>query len=420
MAIASVAIARDAKCAELDDVAARVESEWRKTGANVHRAETRFLYDDETITVLVPPPIEHGCITVALVAARGLSFHAKVSGADDDPLLEDPTARAASIAGVLQIERCGGAPIDHLVVTSDAGRGSIETVVARSPKPMPALRSVLPERTGGLLPPSPDPGPSPALPVPAKRAEQGEMRARRDGAHLAPREAWNAGVDGTGEAPITLEPGCHRVELFAPEAIRNGRVVRRPRLDVDAELRDEDDELLARDRTDAADPRLEACVGEATSAVVVFAGAPASAQLVATHASWALPEHLPSAWGSEARGRMARALRVRHVAEPHEDAIALYQGPSGETPIPLQLEPGGCYLAVAAVTQGHARGLGLRAVIGMRDFSDERGADDDAGAVAFCANDRAIAHLDITARGNTLAWGLALFRMHSGVWEGAR
>jgi hypothetical protein len=134
-----------------------------------------------------------------------------------------------------------------------------------------------------------------------------------------------------------------------------------------------------------------------------------------------MPEHLPmvDGWPAEARARMARALRARHAREPREDAVALYQGPAGLTPVSIDVEPGACYLAVAAVTHGHARGLGLRAIVGARDYADERSSDDDAGAVAFCVPDRLRARLEIDARGLTLAWGLALFRVQSGAWEGS-
>jgi hypothetical protein len=404
--------------ADLREVAERVAAQWRAAGAKVERGPTRFLYEDETMTVAVGAPATvDGCTSVALIGARGLSFHAKVSGTEDDPLLEDPSARASSVAGVLQIERCGAAPpIHHLIVTSDAGRGAIETVVARSTAAVPAMRLVLPERTGGALPPPPDPGPSPALPAAPKRAEQAEMRARREGAQVVPREAWPTGTDGSGEGRTTLDAGCHRIELFAPEMPPN-KTGRRMRLDVDAELRDDGDELLARDRTDASDARLEACVGEAIGASVVFAGAPANAQVAATHAWWPLPERLPTAWGAEARGRMAKALHVRHAAEPTNAPIALFQGPAGTTPIALPIEPGGCYLVVAAVTHGHVRGLGVRASVGARDASDERGSEDDAGAVAFCARDQSIARLEVEARGTSVAWGLAVFRLQSAVWE---
>ena len=371
------------------------------------------------MTVVVPPAHGAGCTTVALIGARGISFHAKVSGATDDPLSEE-VERVSSVAGVLEIGRCEGAPIEHLVVTSDAGRGAIETIVARSLKLPPALRTLLPERSGGVLPPSAEPGALPPLAVPAKRADVAEGRARREGAQVIARDNWRAGADGNGEGHLTLAAGCHRVEIFAsdPRAEHAGR---RFRLDIDAELRDEeDDTMLGRDRTDAPDARIDACVGKETAAALVFSGSPPSQPVLATHASWAIPEHIPWTWGPEARGKMAGAMLARHVASPPEEPIVMVQGASGATSVPIGVEPGACYLAVAAVTHGRARGLGLRAVTGGREASDERGVNDESGAVAFCVRDRARARVEVEARGTALSWGLAVFRIGSGIWEIAR
>jgi hypothetical protein len=401
------------------DAADRVASEWRKAGAVVERGPARFLYENETMTLTLPASNagDKACTTIALLGARGLSFHAKVAGADDDAASDDTQSRAASFAGILEIGECGdGAePLERLRVTSDAGRGAIETVVGRSVKALPALRSVLPERTGGVLPPPPDAGPPPPLPSPPARADLAETRAKHDGAKIAPRASWTATNDGSGDAKVALEPGCHRVEVFAPVP-RARDHVRRRRLDVDAEIRDGDDELLARDRTDNADARLEACVGEETASTVIFAGAPPGSELTVTHASWPIPSHLPTTWGPTPRARMARALLARRAGAPPEDAVALFAGPSGSTPIPIAVEPGACYLAVAAVTHGHAHGLGLRVALGARDARDERTSDDDAGVVAFCARDQDRARLEVEARGTSLAWGLALFRVEGRVW----
>jgi hypothetical protein len=399
------------------EAAERVANEWRKGGAVVERAPARFLYESETMTVTLPESTDddRGCLTIALIGARGLSFHAKVGG-DDEGAGED--SRVASVAGILEMGECGeeAEPFERLRVTSDAGRGAIEIVIGRSAKPVPALSRVLPERTGGVLPPPPDAGPPPSLPLPALRAESAEMRAKTEGAKIAPRASWTAGNDGTGDAKLALQPGCHRIEVFAPGPRPHDRA-RRRRLDVDAEIRDEDDELLARDRTDNADARLESCVGEETASTVIFAGAPAGGEVTVTHASWPIPEHVPSLWGPAPRARMARAVLARRAGAPPEDAVGLFAGPSGATPIPIALEPGACYLAVAAVTHGHAHGLGLRVAIGARDARDERTSDDDAGVVAFCAKDQDHARLEVDARGTSLAWGLALFRLQGRIWS---
>jgi hypothetical protein len=407
--------------ADAREVADRVVDQWRAAGGHVTALPTRFVFDDETVVIPIPVDDATGCTHVALIGARGLSFRARLSDATSDPLAPEVGGRATSLAGVVELRRCGAArPIRHVVVTSDAGRGALEVVVARAPSAMPALTSVIPERTGGALPPVPEAGALPALPPPEKRAEIAEARAKREGARIDARTPLRAGEDGGGETELALAAGCHRVEVFAREA-RNERFGRRFRLDVDAELRDPgNDRVLARDRTEAPDARLEACVGRTTRVNVVFAGAPPNAELTSTLASWPLPERLPSLWGPVTRSKMARVMFTRHVAIPADDPVFLGQGSSGTTPFPVPVETGGCYLAVVALTHGHARSLQIRSVVGARESTDERGAAEEAALSAFCVNAHESAHVEVHARGTGVGWGLALFRMKSGVWEAGR
>ena len=268
-----------------------------------------------------------------------------------------------------------------------------------------------------LLPVS-EPGLLPPLPPPDKRADVTEIRARRDGAFIAPRATWTAGVDGAGAGELSLDPGCHSVQLFAldPQAVHPGR---RGKLDLDAEMRDAaDDRMLARDRTDAPDAQLSVCVGEPKHVGVLFAGSPPGAPVLVAHAAWALPDHLPTVWGSEARGRMAHVLLARHVTSLPNDAVQLAQGGYGLTPVPLSIQPGACYLAIVTLVKETARSLGLRVHVGTSDGADDRGIDQDGAAVAFCAGQHTHALADVEARGTPLlGWGLALYRLQSDIWE---
>lgn len=404
------------------EVAARVAEQWRGAGGHVTALPTRFVFDDETTLVPIPAEDTTGCTHVALIGARGLSFRARLSDATSDPLAPEVGGRASSVAGVIELRRCGGArPVRHLVVTSDAGRGALEVVVAHAPSALPALTTVIPERTGGALPPVPEAGALPVLPPPERRAELAEARGKREGARVDARTTLHAGDDGGGEAEVSLAAGCHRVELFArdPRADRAGR---RFRLDVDAELRDpsNSDRVLARDRTEAPDARLEACVGKTTRVNVVFAGAPPNGELTSTLASWPLPQRLPSLWGAVTRSKMARVMFTRHVAVPVDDPVFLAQGSSGTTPFPVSVEVGACYLAIVALTHGHARSLQIRTVTGARESTDERGATEEAALSAFCVNAHESARIEIHARGTGVGWGLALFRVKSGMWEAGR
>jgi hypothetical protein len=113
---------------------------------------------------------------------------------------------------------------------------------------------------------------------------------------------------------------------------------------------------------------------------------------------------------------MAGVMVAHHVPALASEAIAIAQGPSGLTPVPLEVEPGGCYVAVVAIDHGHTRGVGLRVVIGARTASDDRGSGDESALVSFCAGDRSHARAEVEARGVGIGWGLALFRVASGAW----
>ena len=396
--------------AEIRELATRVADQYKAAGARVVQLPARFLYEDETITIATPNANAARCITVAIVGARGLSFHA-VSGDDDDD-----ASQIYSVAGALELSSCDPRGLPSVRLRSDAGRGALETVVAFSNDAMPPLRVVLSERVGGALPPAIDPGPVPPFPPPEKRAETAEWSAKREGAEVAPRAMATAGSDGTGVVHVQLERGCHRIELFSPE-LRAGK--RRARLDLDAELRDKNgDGLLARDRGESADARLELCLGDRADTLLSFAGAAPTSQVIVSRASWPLPATLPELWGADAKRRMAGVMRVHHFT-PAQRAVALYEGVAGSTPIVTPVEQAACYVAVAAATRGLPRGIVLRAAVGASEHADERGTPDGAALVSFCTQDNERVRLTVDARGSALAWGLALYRTNGAAWEQA-
>ena len=398
--------------AELRELAQRVADAYKTAGARVVVLPARFLYDDETLVLRPPPPEGAKCTTIAIVGARGLSFHVG-DGDDETDRRHDEEGHVYSVAGALEIDSCD-AHAGPVRVRSDAGRGAIEVVVAYSSAPLPGLRVVLPERVGGAMPAMVDPGPLPSMPTPEKRAEISEAEARRDGATILPRAMATASGDGSGVVHVRLERGCHRIELFSPESFGGKR---KTRLDLDAELHDDSgDVLLARDRGEAADARLDVCSGEKQETLLGFGGALAGAPIIIARASWPIPPSLPTAWGPDSIRRFAGALRARHVT-PQRTAVALYEGVVGNTTLVTQLEPGACYVAVAAATRGVPRGLVLRAMVGATVHADERGTGDGAALVSFCTRDRDRARITVESRGSSLAWALAVWRMTSGGWE---
>ncbi len=420
-AAATASLLASSAHAELTDEAARVSTSWTTAGAAVKRAEPHFVSEGDTFGLDLGATAASGCLTVALVGARGLSFHVRTDDAAEDPLAmmagEPDHGRASSIAGLLTLERCGDA-FSHVELLVDGGRGAVETVIARSPRPLPPLRTILPERVGIVGPPGLDLGPFPTLPVLAKRLDAAEARARGDGAKLAGRQAIAAEHDGSGQTELLLAEGCDRVELFAPDLPHLPHDARHGRLDVDAELRDADsDEVLARDRTDAPDAHLELCVGKRTRVTLAFAGAAPDREIPLLFASWKLAEHLPLVWGAEARAGFAAALRARRLPPPPEEPVFLAEGASGATSATTSIEPGACYVATVGTVHGRARGVGLRVRIGGREYQGDRGQSLSATAVAFCAGAEDQAFFDVDARGSGLAWGLAVYRVMSAAWS---
>jgi hypothetical protein len=403
--------------AGLRDSSERLAQVWREAGAAVVVDKTRFLNEDETAAVAVPSLPSAECTTVVFLGARGLGFDVRVLEAGD----EEAGRKLPSEAGAVSIERCGGPPPGGILLHTDSGRGAVETIVARSHGPLSPMRVILPERTGGAQVPGAEPGPAPSLPPPAIRADVVEGRARRDGAVIASRVTWQSAKDGSGTGHATLGPGCHRMRILPIDA---GKASPRgpSNVDLDAEMRNEaDDRLLARDRSDAPDADLTACVGEPTRVEVLFAGSPPDSPVLVSQFAWPLPNHLPTLWGSDARARMARVLLARNVGSPPRGPFVLAQGGSGGTPVPVSIEPGACYFAVLALIQGSARAVALRVHVGTADTFDDRGIDDGGAAVAFCASehDRALAHVEVRGA-SPLSWGLAVYRLEDGIWTRSR
>lgn len=420
VAVIALAIAPKVAHADAREVAARVAEQWKVAGARTTTLPSKFLFDDDKQLIPIAEAMpQEPCTYVALIAARGLSFRAKLSGAPNDPLEPpEPSARSTSAAGVVELRRCDAQrAVRHVEVTSDAGRGAIEVVVAHGPPGLPPLAAIIPERTGGALPPMPEAGALAAVAPQDERVKQADQRAKREGATIEPRTATRAGEDGTGDVDLDVGAGCHRFEIIARERPERGG--RRYRLDVDAELRD-GDRIVARDRTEAPDARLDACVGRAARLNIVYAGAVPSSDVVVARASWPLPAHLPSVWGPQAKSRMARVMFVRHVAVPAEEPVFLAQGGSGSTPLAVPVEVGGCYVAIAAAIHGRPRQLQLRTTVGARESVDERGAAEEAALNAFCVRAHESARIEVLARPSGLAWGVAVYRVKSGIWEAGR
>lgn len=382
-------------------------------------------------TGLSPDP-STGCLTVAVLGPRTAEFavdtdetgtgasalarlldrrEAAPGRAPSGPADAAEDRRTKSAGGALTISRCGidRVQLRTVVVELSSLRAALEVVVAESREPVGDVREVLPERSFGPVAPRGDPGrplePG-ALP---DRLERADRRARLDGAESVVRTGMKASILGTGELSLRLAEGCHRLELLAEVP----KVLPRRATDVDAEVREaETGRPLARDRADSADARLDFCLGEATTVDVQFLGAAGPVMVMASDARWPVPALVPSHWGPRARGGLSQALRRRGAPSPREQAIFETLGVQGETSVPLQVEPGRCYLAAVSVLRGDIRGLRLSAELGGRMLRDEAQDRGDGAAVAFCSEAESSALMRVESRGSSPWWVLLVWPMN--------
>ena len=128
--------------------------------------------------------------------------------------------------------------------------------------------------------------------------------------------------------------------------------------DIDAEVRDgESSRLLARDRADAADARLDFCLGIPSPVEVSFIGASRAVQVTALTSSWPISDAVPLRWGPRARAGMAWALSRRRAPVDAGRLLLQTLGVQGTTTVPLSVEPGNCTWRGGP---GAGRGRGLR------------------------------------------------------------
>src|SRR5262249_36227504 len=146
-----------------------------------------------------------------------------------------------------------------------------------------------------------------------------------------------------------------------------------------------DGRLLARDRADVPDARLDVCVGETTVVELPFTGASGAVNVTLSDAHWPLPARLPTACGARATAGFASALLRRHPPDPKEAPIIETIGVQGVTQVPVELTPGQCYLAAAALIRGDARAIRLSTRVGDRAHHDDVTDRPESAALAFCA-----------------------------------
>jgi hypothetical protein len=413
--------------ADLAGDAERVERAWRQRGADVERGRPLFLEHGRIRAVATRRPPRPGgeperCSTVLLLAGRSVDFAIDPLGVDEDAIPRSAGAgagapsksagiddgRVRSVSGVATLVRCGSAEaeLDSILVEMISGRGAIELLSARSAEPLGALSDILPERAPGPSAPRGDPGPVPEPGPLDERTAAAERRAIADGAHRVAHIVMRASARGAGEFDLRLPEGCHRLLVLADVPTTTPRLA----TDVDAEAREPTTgRVLARDRAEAPDARLELCVGEATPVEIPYVGASGAVEVAIIDAVWSIPEAVPAAFGARARAGVAGALRRRHAPEPKSRPVLETLGVQGSTTVAVPTEPGRCYLAALGVVRGEARALRLAARLGERFPHDEVSDRPEGAAIAFCSETTDAVALDVEARGSTPWWTLVVW-----------
>jgi hypothetical protein len=350
-----------------------------------------------------------GCTTVAILAPRSMDFVVRI-----DPVLT-PKHHATggraerSTAGAVTVSECGAsrAGLARLSVELRAARAVLETVVATGEQAAGSIADALPERASGPVAPLADAGPRMVTEPVQNRVRRAEQRSHALGATVVKAQMFTAEVDGTGREVVRLDEGCHRIDLFAENLPKHP-------MDLDSEIREAATErLLARDRSDAPDARLELCAGASMGADLVFAGAPGPVHVTMLDAVFALPHAAPTTWGARARAGIAGAWLRHRVGPIDTEPVEQRLGVAGLTSFPLWIEPGACYVAALGIMRGEPRLIALTAKVDTRIAFDSSAGIAEGSSVAFCSEESDAALFDVEVRGGAASWVLALYQLGS-------
>ena len=393
--------------AELADDIDALKVAWT-ANANVTVLPPRFVVAGEPLVVSLPlratDTRTDGCTTVAILGAVSTTFAVHLA-ADDS---ESPQAESflPSVAGAVHIVRCGPERnrLELIGVQMRSPHAVLETIVATSKRPLIELRSVLGHRDPGSVPSVPGPGPAPA-PAPIDvRAQTVEHSFSREGAvditpRLGPTDAA-----GAGQILLDLSPGCHHIAVMS--TIRQGV---EPTPDVDAEVAWASGQVAASDRTDSPDAMLMVCNGERRLGVLAYGGGPPKTPVLILEGKTDLPPGLPAGVGADALGRMAKALSEYHAVLPVTQPVYQSLGVAGLTELPVETEPGQCYVALVVPIQGEPKLLSFTVESGTVKSRSHTDDADAAVLLSFCAGATDRARFEVEAHGKEIVWLTALW-----------
>ncbi len=413
--VALLGHARTAR-ADLRSEMATIRRSLQADGASVTVVPSMFLEGDQTRTfeplALSSASSDDVCVTVILMGARTTLFSvvtSEKSEAVDETLshavAEREARQTASVEGFFSVEACRKdvATLERLVLRMRSPRGSVEMLVARSPRALASLDSALLSRAEGPTAPRGDPG-GPLTPGPlALRRKNAATRAHDDGALGVIELDMAAGEAGSGEFVLKVGAGCHRFDVMAEVPPTHG-------IDVDAELRDTDTHtLLAQDRGETPDASVEVCIAKASEVSLRFVGAVPHGRVFLSDGIFNLPTFVPEHWGPRTTAAFSELVKRRIIPRPRVGPITEMLGVQGSTELSVEVEPGRCYLAAVALMRGASRGVRLVASSSARASSEESPPSGDGASVVFCSEDRDRARLTVDAPGSAIWWVLLVW-----------
>ena len=372
--------------------------------ATVTRLRPR-VYSGGTVTALpLPPravsPDADGCTKVVVLGAASAAFALRIPAGSGEVFFP-------SVAGAAEISRCGAerAALSDVLVELHSPRAVIETVLASSPRHLPVLRALLPDRDPGAVLPPRRPGPSPSPPPLASRADAMERRFREDGAVDVDRRLAATDSSGTGHLLVDLGAGCHFIAaLGVGSGTEEGSFH-----DIDAELDWASGELSAVDRTASPDATLLACNARRALGVLAVSGSGPELPVMLVHARRDFPAGVAERWGDGARARIAKALVEQSV--PRLPAAPMFEAfGAGATMLPVEIVPGECYVGAVAPLQSGAKLVTLSASAGAVRAVSHTEDPSSAAVVAFCTGEAERATLDVDVHSSRApAWVVALW-----------
>ena len=396
----------DARADLIDDVA-RLTNSYRQAGAKVELMPAQFLIAGETrrLELLDLRDDKRGCLSVVALSARPLSFSVRAALPQGLRL----RARATrSEAGAAMLVDCGKGPLSTGGIELIMGprRGAVELLVAAHERRLTSVDVVLVERAVGPVAQQGQVAGALALAPLEQRVRRAVAAATRDGAQQVVRVPTRSDERGVQSLSLRLRNGCHRIAVLAKSG--GPRAV-----DIDAEIRMPGaDHPLRQDRAHAPDARLDFCIGEDGPVELRFAGAGGAVDVMVLAGYWPHPPGLPSGWGAQATAGLAWALHRRRAPSVSERPLTIMLGAPGSTVVPIDVEPGACYLAAFAVADGKASAAQLSVKIGADVRHDEAGELPRAAAVTFCAGPRdRSAEILIQLRAQSAWWLLPLWRL---------